>query len=145
LALTFGTLLSSQGADAQRTRPSRAFVPGGLSHSTPCTARCHTRGCDLAAPGSCNPVSLGAKRKLRGPGTVVKPLRALARLPGPFPWETCCSGGRVHRLDGTQVTAGRAVEQAQSPRSDSIPTVRPGRAPISRTARSTPGMNDARS
>src|SRR5215213_3341937 len=28
LALTFGTLLSSQGADAQRTRPSRAFVPG---------------------------------------------------------------------------------------------------------------------
>src|SRR4051794_38988081 len=33
----------------------------------------------------------------------------------------------------------------QRARNDSIPTVRPGRLPIWRTARSTPGMKDARS
>src|SRR4051812_33908177 len=35
MALTFGTLLSSQGTDAHRTRPHRALVDGGLSNPTP--------------------------------------------------------------------------------------------------------------
>src|SRR4051794_18395046 len=84
MALTFGTLLSSQGADAQRTGPSRAFVPGGLSYSTPCMARCHTRGSDLAAPGACDPVSLGAKKKLRGRSGGVKPAGSPERVIGDF-------------------------------------------------------------
>src|SRR3954451_21903909 len=65
MALTFGTLLRSQGADARRTRPRgprrRRLVPryavhGSLSHPEICPA----------APGPLGPVSLGAERKLRG-------------------------------------------------------------------------------
>src|SRR3954449_8567568 len=74
LALTFGTLLSSQGADAQRTRTltglrpwrlvPRYAVHGSLSHPG---------GADLAAPGPFGPGSLGAKKKLRGRWSRVKP------------------------------------------------------------------------
>src|SRR3954447_21443845 len=74
LALTFGTLLSSQGADVQRTRTltglrpwrlvPRYAVHGSLSHPG---------GSDLAAPGPSRPVSLGAKKKVRGRGGRVKP------------------------------------------------------------------------
>src|SRR3954466_14144870 len=73
MALTFGTLLSSQGTDAQSLRPFRAIIPGGLDHITPCTARCHTRRADHAAPGSPDPVSLGATKKLPAHQTAVKP------------------------------------------------------------------------
>ena len=41
--------------------------------------------------------------------------------------------------------AGHAPTVAQSPSSDSMPTVRPGRRATSRTASSTPGMKEARS
>ena len=58
MALTFGTLLSSQGADAQQTRPSRIVVA-----SLCCPAR-------RFGPGLA--VVPGAKRKLRGSGDGVK-------------------------------------------------------------------------
>src|SRR5690349_9229902 len=35
LALTFGTLLSSQRADAQKLHPRRGLVPGWMSNTTP--------------------------------------------------------------------------------------------------------------
>src|SRR5689334_1434235 len=59
LALTFGTLLSSQRADAHRTRPRRALVDGGFS----CAPHDGRIPADLPAgpePG----VSRGASRTL---------------------------------------------------------------------------------
>jgi hypothetical protein len=59
LALTFGTLLSSQGADARRTRPWKVVVSGGLL--------------SCSAPGPGLAVVPGAERKLRGSCGGVKP------------------------------------------------------------------------
>jgi hypothetical protein len=156
LALTFGTLLSSQGADARRTRPWKVVVSGGSYYVTPCTARCHTRGSDLAAPGPLGPVSLGAKKKLRGLAGLVKPggtgspvFRCRRGGVGEKPQVTGRRGLRT--CDPAHVTGGCPDASSvpdgtrQRPSRDSIPTVNPGRLPISRTASSTPGMKDARS
>ena len=52
MALTFGTLLSSQGADARGTRPWEVVVSGLC--------------CPALAPGPGLAVVPGAERKLRG-------------------------------------------------------------------------------
>ena len=102
LALTFGTLLSSQGADAQELNP-----PG------------HRPQLD---------VQLYAVLRI---GWTRGSVRLAFRPRG--------ASRTIHQ------TGGPAHGGPQRPSRLSIPTVRPGRRAISRTASSTPGMNDARS
>src|SRR4051794_17455673 len=103
LAMTFGTLLSSQGPDAQKLDPSALHswldvqLYAGFQRPT-------TRGSGPAA------------------------------LPG-----------RAAHGETYTTPEGRARGVLQRPRKLSMPRVRPGCRPISRTARSTPGMKDARS
>jgi hypothetical protein len=111
LALTFGTLLSSQRADAQR------LDPHGLR---PWLDVQHYAGFQLLP--------------IRGAGPADLPVRAAHGEQYTTP-EDLCRGVRTPP----------ARRPAQRPRKLSIPTVRPGRRLISRTATSTPGMNDARS
>src|SRR5919205_476047 len=114
LALTFGTLLSSQGADAQRLDPLGLrlwrlvplYAVFGVLH-----------------PG-------GA---LRGPPGPVRRVENDTRLSGPV------------RKSVRGVGRHTPPTSRHSPRKPSMPTVRPGCRPISRTARSTPGMKEARS
>jgi hypothetical protein len=57
MALTFGTLLSSQGADAHVPRPIiSAVLRGGVFHSTPGSAAVEPRGFGRRFPRSCDPV-----------------------------------------------------------------------------------------
>src|SRR4051812_19645116 len=63
MALTFGTLLSSQGTDAHRTRPHRALVDSGFS----CTSHNGSIHADLPV-GPESGVSRGASRTLHHPG-----------------------------------------------------------------------------
>src|SRR3954451_15027576 len=114
LALTFCTLLSSQGADAQKLDPS------GLR--------------------SWLEVQLYAgfqQLPIRGAGPAALSDRAAHGEP-----YTTSRGSCTDPPSGPR----RACESAgQRPRKPSIPTVSPGRRPISRTASRTPGMNEARS
>ena len=114
MALTFGTLLSSQGADAQLLDPLGPRL-WRLVQLYAVFGVLHPEGALRGPPG---PVRR-EENHTRGPGSVRKSVE----------------GGPRHS----------ARARRQSPRKLSIPTVRPGRRPISRTASRTPGMNDARS
>jgi hypothetical protein len=103
LALTFGTLLSSQGADAQKVDP-RGLRLWRLVRLYAVLRIGVTRG-----------VTPRLASRPRGAG------RTIHHLTGPV-------HGVPHR-----------------PRKLSIPTVNPGRPAISRTAKRTPGMKEARS
>jgi hypothetical protein len=65
LALTFGTLLSSQGADAHRSK-SLDLSRGNSLNVTRLVSRCQTRR--LAAPPAPNPLDHGANRGSGGAG-----------------------------------------------------------------------------
>src|SRR3954451_23687220 len=100
---------------------------------TPCSVSVATPGGSIGWPSG----PLGAEKTLHHlarpcrrpsgvvgpPGVIATPARALPSGSGP----------------------GRTGVPAQRPRNFSIPTVRPGCRPISRTASSTPGMKEARS
>jgi hypothetical protein len=72
MALTFGTLLSSQGADAQRTRPSRAVVSGlccparrpvPASRSSPAQRESYVAGSRVSNPGVVTPATWPQRRR----------------------------------------------------------------------------------
>jgi hypothetical protein len=122
LALTFGTLLSSQRADAQKLDPHG---------NRPWLDVQHYAGFQQLPTRGAGPADLPARA---AHGEQYTTLRGRARgVPYPVP-------GCPEPAD-----SGEDGALSQRPRKLSIPTVRPGREPISRTARSTPGMNDARS
>ncbi|TFV69277.1 hypothetical protein E4P39_21685, partial [Blastococcus sp. CT_GayMR19] len=107
LALTFGTLLSSQGADAQKLDP------------------------------------LGLRRWLE-----VQLYAGFQELPRGGSGPAALPGRAAHGEPYTTLrgrAGGSLRRPVQRPRKLSIPTVSPGRRLISRTASSTPGMNEARS
>src|SRR3954454_20720038 len=132
LALTFGTLLSSQGADAHEPRPSglrskrlsmlrlaehRSLPLGVRSAGLPARSA-QRRHFIILCPRADSPSGVVGL-----PGVTATPARAFPSFSGP----------------------GHTGVPAQRPRNFSIPTVRPGCRPISRTASSTPGMKEARS
>src|ERR1700712_5566350 len=103
LALTFGTLLSSQGADAQKV----------------------------------DPLGLRLRRLVR--------LYSVLRIGVTRGSHRAGLPAARRRQNGTRPDGDPPGVLFQRPRKLSIPTVSPGRPAISRTARRTPGMNEARS
>jgi hypothetical protein len=122
LALTFGTLLSSQGADAQK------LDPRGLRRWL--EVQLYAGFQDLPAGGS-GPAALPGRAAHGEPYTMKRGFCAGVE-------NTATTAPRTDRVSTSEAPG-------QRPRKLSIPTVRPGRLLISRTASRTPGMNEARS
>src|SRR4051794_34419522 len=80
LALTFGTLLSSQGADAHETRPSRPSFAAAFPLYTALRS---------GRPGGLTRGPLGVERRRRDSTRLRRPL---ARAPGGLPRHTGASG-----------------------------------------------------
>jgi hypothetical protein len=168
LALTFGTLLSSQRADAQKPDPHgprslagcptlRRFPvfphpgPGPADLPVRAAQREHYTISEALAQGPrVASVSRSSPRRQDRRGLPVQPAAGSGTSRA-----LCLLGHTVAALKGQRLgrflqpgDAGRHSRQRrprQRPRKLSMPTVRPGRPPTSRTARRTPGMNEARS
>jgi hypothetical protein len=167
LALTFGTLLSSQRADAQKPDPHgprpwldvqhyagfqcsriRALVrrtsrsARRRENITPSPRPLH-RAPRVASVSRSSPRRQDRRGPSVHPGAGSGTSRALCLL-GPTVAAGRSAAWTVSPT-GRREPAFPAVPSPQRPRKLSMPTVRPGWPPTSRTARRTPGMNEARS